>query len=108
VFTFLGGHIAVMVTDFLQGSFANIVFAAVAIFLMWRIGWGRMSEVMLTAPAGKSLVDPFDIGEQSHFNIWFYVISVVVVFYSTRWGGRGHRGITRAPRTPMRRKWRRS
>jgi len=88
LFTFLGGHIAVMVTDFLQGSAINIVFAIVVFYLLTHIGWGRMAQVMLTAESGKSLVDPFDIGSQSSFNIWFYLISVVIVFYSTMgWQG---------------------
>jgi len=88
LFTFLGGHIAVMVTDFLQGAFVNVVFAVIVFYLLYHIRWERMAEIMLTAEAGKSLVDPFDIGEQSHFNIWFYLISVVVVFYSTMgWQG---------------------
>ena len=33
LFTFLGGQIAVMVTDFIQGSFAYLVFIVVTIFL---------------------------------------------------------------------------
>lgn len=88
LFTFLGGHIAVMVTDFLQGVFVNVVFAIIVFYLLYHVRWHRMAQVMLTADAGKSLVDPFDIGAQSHFNIWFYLISVVIVFYSTMgWQG---------------------
>ncbi|MCK4872354.1 MAG: hypothetical protein KAS72_06485 [Phycisphaerales bacterium] len=88
LFTFLGGHIAVMVTDFLQGAFVNVVFAVIVFYLLYQIRWERMAETMLTAEAGKSMVNPFDIGKQSHFNIWFYLISVVVVFYSTMgWQG---------------------
>ena len=88
VFTFLGGHIAVMVTDFLQGAFANIVFAIVVFFLLYNIRWERMAETMLMAEAGKSMVDPFDIGGQTHFNIWYYLISIVIVFYGVMgWQG---------------------
>ncbi len=88
LFTFLGGHIAVMVTDFLQGAFTNIVFILIIFFLLYQIRWERMAEVMLTVESGKSLVDPFDTGEQSHFNIWYYVISVAIVFYSVMgWQG---------------------
>ncbi|MDY7107435.1 MAG: sodium:solute symporter [Planctomycetota bacterium] len=88
LFTFLGGHIAVMVTDFVQGAFVNVVFAGVVFYLLFQIRWERMAEIMLAAEPGRSLVDPFDIGEQSHFNIWYYVIAVVIVFYSTMgWQG---------------------
>jgi SSS family solute:Na+ symporter len=81
LFTFLGGHIAVMVTDYLQGVFANIVFAIIIFYLLYTLRWDRMTEAMLMAPAERSLVHPFHIGEQSHFNIWYFLISVVVVFY---------------------------
>ena len=81
VFTFLGGHIAVMVTDFMQGAFANIVFAVIIIFILTTFTWDRMAEAMLMAPEQKSLVHPFHIGEQTHFNVWYYFISVAIVFY---------------------------
>jgi len=81
LFTFLGGHIAVMVTDYLQGVFANIVFAVIIFYLLYTLRWDRMTETMLMAPVERSLVHPFHIGEQSHFNIWYFLISIVVVFY---------------------------
>ncbi|MHC4944159.1 MAG: sodium:solute symporter family protein [Planctomycetota bacterium] len=81
VFTFLGGHIAVMVTDFLQGVFANIVFALVIGYLLYSIEWDRMAEVMLQAPAEKSQVHPFHVGDQDFFGIGYFLISVVIVFY---------------------------
>ena len=88
VFTFLGGHVAVMVTDFIQGAFANIVFAVVVVFFLVILGWDRMGDVFLEAPAGKSLVNPFDVKDQPDFDIWYYVISVVVVFYGVMtWQG---------------------
>ncbi|UCD74488.1 MAG: hypothetical protein JSV91_11960 [Phycisphaerales bacterium] len=82
IFTFLGGHIAVMVTDYIQGVFANLVFAVVIFYVLYTFRWDRMAEAMLMAPEGKSLVHPFHIGEQSHFNIWYFAISVVIVFYA--------------------------
>ncbi len=80
-FTFMGGLIAVMVTDFLQGTFANIVFAMVNVYLIWYFGWHRMGETMLARPSGQSMVNPFDLGEESHFNFWYYMINIVVMFY---------------------------
>ncbi|MFH2001637.1 MAG: sodium:solute symporter, partial [Planctomycetota bacterium] len=82
LFTFLGGLIAVMITDFIQGIFANLVFAVIIGYMLYTFSWDQMTDAMLQAPAEKSLVHPFHIGEQSHFNIWYYVISVVIVFYS--------------------------
>lgn len=88
LFTFLGGQVAVMVTDFLQGVFANVVFAAVMIFMLLTFNWEQMTEVMLQAPQEKSLIHPMHIGEQSHYNIWFFLISVAIVLYSVMgWQG---------------------
>ncbi len=43
VFTFLGGQVAVMVTDFIQGVFANVVFVVVIIFLLAIFRWGYIA-----------------------------------------------------------------
>ena len=80
-FVFAGGQVAVIVTDFLQGSFANIVFLAVIAYLLWLIPWSTFSDTLLAAPPGKSLVDPMDLGREENFNIWYWVISVIVLFY---------------------------
>jgi len=81
VFTFLGGQIAIMLTDFLQGVFCNIVFMVILLFLLFHFSWDQIFETALTAPAGKSMIDPYDVGKQENFNIWYYVIGIVIVFY---------------------------
>jgi SSS family solute:Na+ symporter len=88
VLLFMGGQIAVMVTDFLQGVFCNVAFIVIIIFLLITFDWGRISEVLLAAPAGQSLVDPFDLGNERHFNFWYYAIGVAILFYNARgWQG---------------------
>lgn len=103
LFVFLGGQIAVMVTDFLQGVFANVVFLVLIGFLLWAIPWSHVEDVVLgrvwegrwvteagagAPPAGRSLVNPFDLGGEANFNVWYWLISVVVLFYGMRaWQG---------------------
>jgi SSS family solute:Na+ symporter len=88
IFTFLGGQIAVMVTDFLQGAFANIVFVITIIFLLWLFRWEHMSTVLLSMPEGESLTHPFRIDAGQDFNIWYFVIALVIVFYTfNSWQG---------------------
>ncbi|MEE2681077.1 MAG: hypothetical protein VX641_01770 [Planctomycetota bacterium] len=90
LFVFLGGQVAVIVTDFLQGSFANIVFLVVIGYLLWLIPWSQIETALLAAPEGKSLVDPFDLGREENFNIWYWVITVIVLFYGMMsWQGEG-------------------
>ena len=81
VFVFVGGQIAVIVTDFLQGSFANVVFLMVIGYLLWLFPWSKIETALLAAPEGRSLVDPLDLGREENFNIWYWVITVIVLFY---------------------------
>jgi len=80
-FTFLGGQIAIMVTDFIQGTFCNILFAVLIIYLLFHFKWSQISETLLLAEPGKSSVNPFDLGKEENFNIWFYVIGAITFFY---------------------------
>ena len=81
IFVFLGGQITVMVTDFIQGTFGNIVFAIIIAWLLWTLGWDRIETVVTDAPAGKSLTNPFDLGREENFNLFYYLIGIVVLFY---------------------------
>ncbi len=88
LFTFLGGQIAVMVTDFLQGSFANLVFAAVMIYLLMTFSGQQIEEALLTAETGRSMVDPMKMAQQEEFDLFYYLIAVVVVLYTVMgWQG---------------------
>ncbi|MFK7959570.1 MAG: sodium:solute symporter [Phycisphaerales bacterium] len=76
----LGGQVAVMVTDFIQGSIGAITFVVVIAWLMLTIGWDRM-EWMLRQPESVTLVHPFRLETEARFDVWYYVIGVVVLFY---------------------------
>lgn len=85
---FMGGQIAVMVADFLQGVFCNVAFIAIIVFLLATFSWDQISDVLLAAPAGKSMVNPFDLGKEKHFDFWYYAIGVVILFYCAKgWQG---------------------
>jgi SSS family solute:Na+ symporter len=99
LFVFLGGQIAVMVTDFLQGVFCNIVFLVMIGWVLWYVGWDRMAETMLLQPAGRSMIDPFDIGAEEQFNALYWLISAFVLFYTMR-AWQGDQGYNAAALTP--------
>jgi len=98
-FVFLGGQIAVMVTDFLQGVFCNITFLVIILYLLTRFGWGEIGETLLAAPQGKSMVDPLGIGEESQFNAFYWLISAFILFYTMR-AWQGDQGYNAAAITP--------
>lgn len=82
-FTFVGGQIAIMVTDFIQGTFCNIMFVVVVIVVLYTFGWDRITETLSKAPEGASLLNPFCSGKIKDFNIWYYLIVAVTMLYST-------------------------
>lgn len=87
----LGGQIAVMVTDFLQGVVANIAFIVVIVFLLLTFSWPQISDTLMAQPSGKSMVDPFDVGKEENFNVLYYMITVVTLFYGA-YGWQGTQG----------------
>jgi len=99
LFTFLGGQIAVMMTDFIQGAFAYIVFAVVIGFMFYMFTWGQISDTLLATEPGKSLINPFDMGKEENFNIGFYLISVVIMFYCAM-GWQGTAGYNSSAKSP--------
>src|SRR5206468_6525416 len=88
VFVFIGGQIAVIISDFLQGLFVNAVFIVVSIFLLSLSGWDRIVAALSSAPAGASLLNPFHTSQVRDFNFWYFLIGMVGVVYSTMsWQG---------------------
>ena len=46
-FVFAGGQVTIMITDFIQGTFANICLAVIVIFILfWAVPWARITEVV--------------------------------------------------------------
>jgi SSS family solute:Na+ symporter len=87
-FTFVGGQIAVMVTDFLQGAYCNIGLMVIMGFFLWKFDWAVVSETFSRAPAGMSLINPFDTTKIPDFNIWYYLIGFLGIFFGTlSWQG---------------------
>ncbi len=85
---FLGGQVSVIITDFLQGVFCNVVFMAMIAWFLVKLPWGDIAAGLGAAPAGASLVNPFRAGAVEHFNFWYFVIGLVGFVYNTMsWQG---------------------
>ena len=54
LFTLLGGQIAVIVTDFIQGIFVNILMLVIVVFVVSSIGIPVISETLLNAVSSKN------------------------------------------------------
>ncbi|MCP5537508.1 MAG: hypothetical protein H7A51_14905 [Akkermansiaceae bacterium] len=82
-FVFFGGHIAVLVTDCLQGMFTQVasLIILVVVAYLW-FDWTAISKILLELPEeGKSLVSPFKAGAVEDFNVWYFVIGIVGAYY---------------------------
>ena len=80
-FVFLGGQIAVVVTDFLQGMFNNIAFIIMLILLLLTFKWSQISTALLDVPEGFSMVNPFQSTGHKDFNTWFFMMELFLFVY---------------------------
>jgi SSS family solute:Na+ symporter len=87
-FVYSGGQVAVIITDFIQGVFVNLVFIAVTLYLMLQVDWSQIFEALSSAPQDASLINPFKTSHVEDFNLGYFLIGVVVVIYGAMsWQG---------------------
>ena len=81
-FVFNGGQVTVIVTDFLQGTFVNLVFVVVCGWLLWKVvSWDQIFAALGTAPPDASLINPFQTSHVEDFNFWYFIIGIVGLIY---------------------------
>ena len=93
-FTFAGGQIAVMVTDFVQGTFTNVMLIVIVGYLMTIFNWSQVSEALTHAPDGASMINPFRAGNVEDFDFWYFAIGILGNFvynYISWQGSQGYR-----------------
>ncbi|HBG26012.1 MAG: hypothetical protein A2Y10_03920 [Planctomycetes bacterium GWF2_41_51] len=97
-FTFIGGQIAILITDFFQSFFCNIVLAAILIIILIKFSLKDVFDSLMISEQGKSLLNPFDAGK-TDFNPWYFVIGIVgVIFNRLSWqGSQGYNCSAKSP-----------
>ncbi len=80
-FVFAGGQIAVIITDFIQGVFVNLVFVIIIIFVLKMFSFNQIFDALQTAPVDASLINPFKTSAAKDFNIWYHLIGVFGAIY---------------------------
>ena len=81
LFTCIGGQIAVMITDFTQGILINITFLVIIFFVFFMIDWSQISQALVMAPEDASMINPFHGTKIKNFNMWYFMIGIVGMFY---------------------------
>ncbi len=97
--TLLGGQIAVMVTDFIQGTFCNVFFVVVSLYLLLHFSWGQIGEAAQTTLADASIVNPRKTADTDNFTVWYFLIATFGNFF-TFMAWQGNQGYFSAAKTP--------
>ena len=84
----LGGQIAVIVTDFLQGLFCNVVFILLLVYLFVKFSWSDIATVLVDRPENESMINPFKIQAHKNYDLWYYLIAIFGAFFNAySWQG---------------------
>lgn len=82
--TTTAGQVSVLLTDCAEGMFSQVFYTLIAVVLLVTVfNWAETKTVLLSAPPGKSLVNPFDSAGHQNFNIWYVLIGIFAIFYRT-------------------------
>lgn len=82
-FVTFGGHIALLLTDFVQGAYTHVVSVIITVFLLVTVfDWGQIIEVLQLAPADQSQINPAKTSGISEFNIWFFAVGLLARWYN--------------------------
>jgi solute:Na+ symporter, SSS family len=82
IFTFMGGQITLIVTEFIQGMVLNIVMAIIIGVLLIKFTWPQIFETLVNRPSGQSMLNPFDSSSTKDFNMWYYLIQAFAAFWT--------------------------
>jgi Na+/proline symporter len=84
-----GGQITTIVTNCVQGLLSYPLYLVMVLFVIFKFSWFTdMAPAILDRPPGKSLINPFDVGELRDFNLLYVIIGVMSGFINRMsWSG---------------------
>jgi SSS family solute:Na+ symporter len=80
-FVFSGGQIAVIITEFIQGTIANFTFIAIIVICLLFVSWEQIFQAVTSVPENASLINPYKTSEVPDFNFWYFLIGVIGLIY---------------------------
>ena len=95
----MGGTLALVITDTLQGLFCFPLLVVFTIFVLVQFSWSQeIIPVMGDRIAGESFLNPYDIKGLRDFNIFMLVVTAInAVFHRASWIGAGNTSAARSP-----------
>ena len=93
----MGGTLAVVITDTIQGMFCYPLLIVFVVFVLCKFSWSQeIIPVMQDRVAGESFLNPYDIENLRDFNPFLVVTSVfLMIFNHAVWIGAGNTSAAR-------------
>ena len=95
----MGGTLAIIVTDSIQGMFCFPLIATFVIFILCKFSWSNeIIPVMMDRVQGESIINPYDVSSLRDFNLFMVFISLFgLVLHRASWFGGGSSNAAKSP-----------
>ncbi len=95
----MGGTLALVITDSIQGMFCYPIMALFAGFLLYKFSWNNEIIPVLTDHVAKqNFLDPYDISELRDFNLFSIGLGLIFTVYNhASWIGAGNSSSAKSP-----------
>ena len=95
----MGGTLALVITDSIQGMFCYPIMAIFVGFMLYKFSWNdQIVPVLTDRVAHQSFLDPYDISELRDFNLFFVGVTLITtVINRGAWTGAGNSTSAKSP-----------
>ena len=95
----MGGTLALVITDAIQGMFCFPLIAIFVVFILYKFSWsGEIIPTMMDRVQGESFLNPYDISNLRDFNLFLVAVAVFTsIFHRASWLGSGTSGAAKNP-----------
>ena len=95
----MGGTLALIITDSIQGMLSFPLITIFAIFVLYKFNWSNeIIPVMVDRVPGESFLNPFDLSKLRDFNLFSLIaLLAAMVFHRASWIGAGNSSAARNP-----------
>lgn len=96
---YMGGTLAIIITDAIQGIFCFPLIAIFVIFILYKFSWSNeIIPVMMDRVQGESFLNPYDLSNLRDFNLFLVFVTIFsTVFHRASWHGTGSSGAAKSP-----------
>ena len=95
----MGGTLALVITDSIQGMFCYPIMAVFVGFMLYKFSWSdQIVPVLTDRVANQSFLNPYDISELRDFNLFFVGVTLITtVINRGSWIGAGNSTSAKSP-----------